>query len=70
MLLPERRVYAYYPLMIIDAFFIYPLMFDPLVKEKTFTYPKENRLVLKDQYYNKTEKEKLSTPYFLIACLK
>jgi serine protease Do len=57
-LLPERRVYAYYPLMLIDAFFIYPLMIDPLVKEKTFTYPKENRLVLKDQYYNKTEKEK------------
>jgi serine protease Do len=57
-LLPERRVHSYYPLVIIDAFFLYPLLIDPLVKEKTFCYPKENRLVVKDQYNNKTEKEK------------
>jgi hypothetical protein len=57
-LLPERRVYAYYPLLLIDIVCILPIGIDPLVKEKTFRYPKENRLVLKDQYLNKTEKEK------------
>jgi serine protease Do len=57
-LLPERRVYSYYPLMLLDIPLIYTILINGLFKEKTFAYTKENKLLIKDQYVNRTDKEK------------
>ncbi|MES2727879.1 MAG: hypothetical protein V4643_12295, partial [Bacteroidota bacterium] len=57
-LLPERRVIAFWPLKLVDICFILPIGIDALVVEKIFKYPDNNEFTPKLKYRTRTLDEK------------
>ena len=58
-LLPERKVYSYWPLIISECWLMPAIAIDLAISNNSiYSYPKLNKLVLKDKYINKTANEK------------
>jgi serine protease Do len=58
-LLPQRKVHSYWPLIISECWLMPAILIDIAVPNNSiYSYPKLNKLVLKDKYINKTENEK------------
>jgi hypothetical protein len=58
-LLPERKVYSYWPLIISECWLMPAIAIDLAISNNSiYSYPKQNKLTLKDKYIYKTENEK------------
>ena len=58
-LLPERKIYSYWPIIISECWLMPAILIDLAISNNSiYSYPKLNRLALKDKYINKTANEK------------